>query len=243
MKLFILLPILTAFLSIGLKAEVKSWVTLNGQQTLVHWNDGDSFRIINGPLKGTKTRLSGFNTLESYGAVHKFGGWDARELYIIAKKATNHNRGTHGYKPVKWECKSDMNKDGYGRILVFCDGMAESLLRLGLAHAMTIDKTPARENLLKAQRIGQKNKAGMWSKGIPDFVATSLHSIEEGKNPAYNRLVSSKDGHSEKVMHSNVYKNCEWVCLKASDKDNMESCVLYVNWKSRYGSKMASCLK
>ena len=73
------------FLSLTAVAEPASQVFLNGVPTPVFFNDGDSFRILEGPLKGTKARLAGFNTLESYGPVHQWGGWHAKELYAIAK--------------------------------------------------------------------------------------------------------------------------------------------------------------
>ena len=45
-------------------------------------------------------------------------------------------------------------------------------------------------------------------------MTTSLHSVDERSNRAYayNRLVSSVDGHSEKWMHQNKYTECQTVC-------------------------------
>jgi hypothetical protein len=119
---------------------------LNGVATPVVFNDGDSFRVLGGPLTGAKARLSGFNTLESHGAVHQWGDWTAKEMYILAKLAT------HNARDNVWECTSDGKTDGYGRMLVFCPGLAKEQIRLGLAHAMSIDDTPADAELLAAQR-------------------------------------------------------------------------------------------
>ena len=43
---------------------------------------------------------------------------------------------------------------------------------------------------------------------------TSLHTAAEGGDPEdiYNRMVSTRDGHSEKPVHQNTYKECEQVC-------------------------------
>jgi endonuclease YncB( thermonuclease family) len=63
--------------------EANGAVVLDGVKVAVHWDDGDTFTVVG---KGTKARLDGFNTLESYGAVHRFGpGEDA--LYDLVKKA------------------------------------------------------------------------------------------------------------------------------------------------------------
>ena len=64
----------------------------------------------------------------------------------------------------------------------------------------------------------------MWAHGVPEYVLTSLHSIDERSNRkyAYNRLVSSRDGHSEKWMHQEKYKECQTVCeqnIKIDDKN------------------------
>ena len=129
-----------------------SEVYLNGKVASVFFNDGDSFRVLSGPLKGTRARLSGFNTLESYGPVHRWGKWTGQELYAFSKKATMNAREG------QWHCVSDMNKDIYGRILWRCDDLALSQISQGYAHAMTVDSAPAAELLLKAQREAQKNE-------------------------------------------------------------------------------------
>ncbi len=96
-------------------AEPAAMVFINGTPTPVFFNDGDSFRVTEGSLSGAKTRLAGFNTLESHGPVHQWGNWHFKELYANAKMATlNARRGV-------WHCQSkDMKRDGYGRILLHC---------------------------------------------------------------------------------------------------------------------------
>ena len=214
-------------------AEPATTVYLNGAPAPVYFNDGDSFRVIAGPLAGSRARLAGFNTLESYGSVHSWGNWTARELYINAKMATlNARRGV-------WRCTSDMSKDGYGRILWHCPGLAVDQIRKGLAHAMTVTKDAADPRFLEAQREAIKNRAGMWAHGVPDFVLTSTHSMTEDsrRKTTYNRLVSTKDGHSEKWIHSDSYKECQKVCHETG------GCMIYVDFKRRYGSGKAACLK
>ena len=201
-----------------LSAEPASQVFLNGVPTPVFFNDGDSFRILEGPLKGTKARLAGFNTLESYGPVHQWGEWHAKELYAIAKMATlNARRGV-------WNCSSEMDKDTYGRVLFNCLDLAEDQIRKGLAHVMTITIDGGHPRLVAAQKDAIEKRAGMWAHGVPEYVLTSLHSIDERSNRkyAYNRLVSSKDGHSEKWMHQEKYQECQTVCeqnIKIDDKN------------------------
>jgi len=194
-------------------AETATRVFLNGMPTPVYFNDGDSFRVLAGKLKGSKARLAGFNTLESYGPVHQWGTWSRHELSRYATLGTlNARKGV-------WRCTSDMQKDGYGRILWDCPDLAEDQVRKGLAHAMTVTKDPAAAYLLEAQADAIANKRGMWAHGIPDFVLTSLHSTTENFANPYNRQVSSKDGHSWKFRHSNAIAECQSMCTPVRDPD------------------------
>ncbi|MCP4443884.1 MAG: thermonuclease family protein [Myxococcales bacterium] len=196
-------------------AEPAAKVMINGKMAGVFFNDGDSFRVLKGPKKGAKARLAGFNTLESHGAVHQWGDWTFGELYTIAKMATlNGRKGT-------WSCTTDGDTDTYGRMLLHCEGLAADQIRKGLAHAMTIDDNPSKPRYLEAQRDAIENKRGMWAHGVPEFVLTSLHSIEEDVegHGTYNRLVSSADGHSIKWRHTNRYDECETVCLPVYAND------------------------
>jgi endonuclease YncB( thermonuclease family) len=198
-----------ALLSAGVAAAENRPATkvyLNGIPTPVYFSDGDSFLVLGGIHKGSRARLAMFNTLEVHGPVHSWGTWTGKELYINSKKATlNARRGV-------WHCTGDLEKDTYGRLLWYCLDLAVDQVRKGLAHAMSITKQPARPELIEAQRQAIAEKRGMWSQGVPNFVLTSLHSVSEGRNPAYNRLVSTRDGHSEKMKHSDVYEECQKVC-------------------------------
>ena len=192
----------------GEAADARTRVLLNGVATPVVFNDGDSFRVLGGPLTGAKSRLSGFNTLESHGPVHQWGSWTAKELYVLAKMAT-HNARDH-----VWECNSDGKTDGYGRMLVFCPELAKEQIRLGYAHAMSVDDRPADPELLAIQREAIAARRGMWAHGVPAYVLTSLHSSEEDVegDGVYNRLVSTADGHSIKWKHDIKYDECQNIC-------------------------------
>jgi endonuclease YncB( thermonuclease family) len=195
--------------------EPATRVILNGRPTPVFFNDGDSFRVLKGKFKGGKARLFGYNTLESYGPVHQWGSWTASEMYHIAKMAALHARaGT-------WKCETDGKTDTYGRMLINCFGLAEELIRMGYAHAMSVTDDPANAKLLEAQHEAMKARRGIWAHGIPEFVLTSLHSAEEDVNDhgTYNRLVSSDDGHSIKWKHDDEYNECQNVCIPEYPSD------------------------
>jgi endonuclease YncB( thermonuclease family) len=207
------LPVLgfaaTAVAPAGAKAaEPRSKVILNGKLTQVTFNDGDSFRVLGGAMNGAKARLAGYNTLESYGPVHQWGTWTEKELYVMAKMATMHAR--RGI----WECETEGDTDTYGRILVHCPGLAEDLVRRGLAHVLTVGDEPGDAKLVAAQREAIKARRGLWAHGVPEFILTSIHSAEEDTDGTgtYNRLVSTDDGHSVKWKHQNRYTECAKVC-------------------------------
>ncbi len=189
-------------------ADARTKVMLNGKAVAVHFNDGDSFRLLDGDFEGSKARLFGYNTLESYGAVHQWGDWTAKEMYVLAKMGTlNGRRGT-------WTCETDGKTDTYGRILVWCPDLAEDQIRKGYAHVMSIDDAPGKPELIEAQKAAIAGRQGIWAHGVPDFVLTSLHSDEEDveNHGTYNRLVSSLDGHSVKWKHDKTYAECDKVC-------------------------------
>lgn len=191
-------------------AEATTRVFIDGQATPVYFSDGDSFRVLAGPWAGRNTRLAGFNTLESYGPVHQWGEWHPFELFVNAKMATlNARRGV-------WHCTTEGETDTYGRVLVDCPDLSVDQIRKGLAHAMNIDDTPSRPEYLRAQQQAIRERRGMWRHGVPEFVLTSLHSIDEDpeRAEAYNRMISTRDGHSQKWQHTNVYSECQWVCAE-----------------------------
>jgi endonuclease YncB( thermonuclease family) len=196
--------------------EPLTRVFLNGVPTPVFFNDGDSWRVMSGPLEGTRARLAGYNTLESFGPVHRWGTWHPYELYINAKMATlNARRGV-------WHCHSDLNRDGYGRILWICPDLAVDQIRKGLAHAMNVDDEPARAEFLAAQREAIANRRGMWAHGVPEMVMTSAHSADEDstRDWHYNRMVSTRFGHSESIRHRETYPECQMVCAQERAVDN-----------------------
>jgi endonuclease YncB( thermonuclease family) len=197
-------------------ADSRSKVILNGKLVQVTFNDGDSFRVLAGAQAGAKARLAGYNTLESYGPVHQWGSWTEKELYVMAKMATAHAR-----KGV-WECESDGKVDTYGRMLVSCPGLAEDLVRRGFAHVLTINDEPGDPKLVAAQAEAIAARRGLWSHGVPAFILTSIHSVEEDTDGSgtYNRLVSTDDGHSVTWKHENRYAECSRVCHMSYEVDD-----------------------
>lgn len=215
MKYVIAVILFVVSFSVTATAQTPTRVFLNGVPTPVYFNDGDSFRVLAGKFDNSRARMSGFNTLESYGPVHLWGTWTADELSRFATLGTmNARRGV-------WRCTSDLKRDGYGRILWHCPDLAIDQVRKGLAHAMTVTKHPAAAALVKAQNEAIKHRRGIWAHGVPDFVMTSLHSASEwrGGRMPYNRLVSSADGHSEKWKHRVTFVECQSVCQPAPDPD------------------------
>ena len=196
-------------------ARAMSRVFVNGQPVPVYFNDGDSFRMYGGDFTGRAARLGGYNTLESYGPAHSWGNWHPYEMYILAKVATLHAaRGV-------WHCTGDGSVDGYGRVLLDCPDLAISQIRHGYAHTMQVDDTPARPEYIRAQQEAMRERRGMWAHGVPPFVLTSLHSLHERpeRATAYNRRVSTRDGHSEPWIHTDLYEECETVCATETVAD------------------------
>jgi hypothetical protein len=201
----------------------------------VRWTDGDSFKIRSGAYKGKNTRLQGYNTLEAYGPVHRWGEWTARELFAIAEQSAP------AAASQEWACTTDGKQDGYGRLLIDCPKLAEFMIREGYATAYAVEGTAPKE-LLAAQREAIEKKAGMWRKGAVKGVVSSLHSLgEEGGEPdkAYNRVVDTRDGSALKREHHQKYETCQEVC---EETDGDKACMLYVPFERRYKNKPA-CLR
>ncbi len=197
-----------ALVPVGAEGTVFTRVFVNGHPVPVTFNDGDSFRVHAGEYRGAQCRLAGFNTLESFGPAHQWGDWHPYELYINAKMATyNGRRGT-------WHCNTDGSRDGYGRVLMDCPDLATDQIRRGYAHAYNIDDTPARNYYLRAQQDAIRHRRGMWAHGVPDYLMTSVHSADEDRSREvhYNRLVSTRDAHTESMQHHDTYEECSWVC-------------------------------
>lgn len=207
------------------------YVELDGERLRVNWNDGDSFRVTEGSKKGVKARLMGYNALESYGPVHFWGAFHAYELYDVTKAATKVAKAT------VWVCTTDGDVDGYGRILVDCPKLRESLVAAGLAHIFAFDR-PADPALVAMQLQAQNERKGMWAKGIPTHIVTSIHSTLEdrGKAKSYNRVCDTRTGASTAIDHAAAFEPCDGWCHGGS-------CMVYVPFEVRYGDKRPECAK
>lgn len=208
-----------------------SAVMLNGVRVEVRWSDGDSFKIKSGRFRGVGTRLSGYNTLESFGPVHQWGSFTGEDLYTIAKDAK------YEAKTQVWNCTTDpSNRDHYGRLLVHCPDLIRHMVGVGAAHLFAIDEEPD-PKALAAQLAAIKAKKGIWAKGVPTALLTSLHSLDEKDwKEAYNRVADPLTGKARKVLHKETYTECQQVCMAGS-------CMLFIPFKRRYGRDRAPCLK
>lgn len=219
------------------KKSTAMYVILDGTKTRVVWNDGDSFRIIRGPKKDVRARLADYNTLESYGPVHFWGGFHGYELYDLAKE------GTKIAKKGVWDCRSTGHGGGYGREVIHCPDLSVELIRLGLAHLFGVESAP-NPALLKLQIQAQNQRLGIWSKGIPRDIVTSLHSIDEKRKDgtvrktAYNRVCDTRTGMSRVITHKKQFKLCDAWCHGGS-------CMIYAPFevRYRYGEGRPACLK
>ena len=205
-------------------------IILDGVSISVVWDDGDTFHGKNADGKKIKARLAGYNTLESYGPVHQWGDWTEKELYAFAKES-----GVFASKTV-WECAATKKGGGYGRVLVDCPELRRAMLENGYAHPFSIGG-PAPEADIKALRVGVDSKAGIWAKGAPKSLITSLHSKDEkpDKNE-YNRVCDLTTGECSERIHADVYETCQKVCID-------DSCMTYVPYRARYGDNRAECIQ
>ncbi|HEV8322838.1 MAG TPA: nuclease [Myxococcota bacterium] len=215
-------------------------VVVGGERLEVRWNDGDTFRIVVGSLKGRSARMADYNTLESYGPVHRWGAWTREELFDIAKSAAAVAAAS------AWECTDTGSGGGYGRLLVSCPGAAREMIGRGLAHVFVIGR-PADPALLALQADAQKRKVGIWAKGVPPLLITSVHSAdephkgggdEEGDH-TYNRVVDTRTGAASEMPHAERYDTCKEVCVGPA---GAESCMVYVPFEHRYRDK-PDCLR
>jgi micrococcal nuclease len=218
------------------KTSHKSSIVLNGVKTAVNWSDGDSFRILEGQYSGDGTRLVGYNTLEAYGPVHRWGSWTAKELYEL-------ERGDVAVAASQeWTCTADGKRDGFKRLLIDCPDVAMELVKQGRAMTYAVEGTRARPELLEAQRQAQARKLGIWAKGVPNGIITSVHSRGEdgpkGEN-SYNRVVDTRTGEALKRPHNDTYSVCQEVCVEL---DGTSSCMVYVPFERRFKNR-ADCLK
>jgi micrococcal nuclease len=206
-------------------ARPPSAVVLDGSPVAVRWIDGDTFRFLDGPRQGQGARLEGYNTLETYGPVHRWGGWTRRELLALARAATPLVASR------TWSCHSAGAQDRYRRLLVACPDAAAELVRAGLAMVFAIG-VPPQAGLLDLQRDAQRRGAGMWAKGVPGHILTSVHSADEaaGTRP-HDRLVDTATGVAGRRQHDRSYGTCDEVCAGAGAD---RSCMLYVPFARRF---------
>lgn len=211
------------------KKDNSPRVILDGVELKANWDDGDTFSAKH-PETGEKikARLNGYNTLESYGPVHVWGDWTASELYGIAKAAGELA------KTKTWTCTDTKKGGGYGRLLVDCPDLRKEMLESGMAHVFAIEN-PAPSEDLAAMRIGMDSNKGMWEKGVPRYLVTSLHSQDEKPDKeVYNRVCDLDVGQCAPQTHNQTYGICEKVCVE-------DSCMIYVPFPRRYRNK-AECL-
>ena len=205
-------------------------VLLDGELHTVRWDDGDTFSY-KGAAEKVRARLADYNTLESYGPVHRWRGAGYDELYANAKQATARVRAGG------WSCQRTGKGGGYGRIGVRCPDAALALVSEGLAHVFSVEE-PADSKLLEAQKAAIAGKRGMWAKGAPEGIVTSLHSKDEpGRakpGQLYDRVASASTGAARPTPHDQTYAACQEVCRQGS-------CMRYIPFKQRYGKDRLRC--
>jgi micrococcal nuclease len=210
-------------------------LTLDGARVGVRWTDGDTFKVVDGPFRGVRGRVIGFNTLETWGPVHRWGRWAPEELLAIARGAGP--RAAAG----TWSCRRLSGQDRYGRLKVACPELARALVTAGEAHVFAMDEA-ADPALVAAQRDAQRRGAGMWAKGVPALVVTSAHSADEddlGRRGAYDRVADTRTGTTRALPHARRYGACEEVC---AGEGTGRSCFVYVPPERRYRDRPA-CLR
>lgn len=208
--------------------EIQAYIILDGTKLMVNWDDGDTFNGRKEDGSKIKARLMGYNTLESYSPVHQWGDWTAEELYKLAKEAGVFASAT------EWECTDTQKGGGYGRMLVDCPDLRKAMLQAGLAHPFSVGSSAPEGDLADLQ-VGIDNKAGIWAKGVPTKLITSLHSQDEKpEESVYNRVCDMATGDCGEQVHSNTYTVCEKVCVE-------DSCMYYIPYQQRYGSNKTVC--
>ena len=172
LSLYLLLCLLALDVGSAWAAEagVDAEISLQGRTTQVRWNDGDTFTFRSGRFSGKTARLVGYNTLESYGPVHRWGEWTPEELYGLAVAARDSAAAT------RWACTKQSKKDTYGRLLVDCPEARRALLKSGLAHVFAYQSTPSEADM-KAQRSARSAQIGIWTKGRPEHIVTNVSAF------------------------------------------------------------------
>lgn len=209
--------------------DARSIITLNGVRTGVRWTDGDSFRVLEGRFAGKGTRLQGYNTLEAFGPVHRWGAWRPEELYALALDSARVAAAG------AWSCTTDGREDGYRRLLVRCPRLTVAMVAQGHGMAYAVDGEDAEPEVLAAQAEAIAARRGMWARGVVRGVVSSVHAVGEpgAADPtrAYNRVVDTRTGRALPRPHQRAYRTCEEVC---EDTEGERSCMVYVPFERRY---------
>jgi micrococcal nuclease len=202
---------------------------LDGRQTAVRWTDGDTFGALDGPFADRRFRLEGVNALESYGPVHRWGGWRPGELLELARRAARLVRS----RP--WSCRTLPGGGGYGRELASCPDAAQALVDAGLAMVFAVGGPPDAA-LVAAQRAAQARGAGMWARGVPPWIPSSIHAAGEPdlEDGPYDRLVDTRTGRTEVRHHQGAYATCQEVCYGSGPET---ACMVYVPFERRYRNR------
>jgi hypothetical protein len=118
---------------------------------------------------------------------------------------------------------------------------AEAVGAALLAMAYAVGR-PADPRTLAAQEEARRAGAGMWAKGAPRRVLTSLHSLDEaepGAAEVHDRVVDVATGRAREVRHASRYGTCEERC-RGEGPDR--TCMTYVPFARRYRDPPA-CLR
>ncbi|MEE2828954.1 MAG: thermonuclease family protein [Myxococcota bacterium] len=205
-------------------------ISLNGKTHSVRWLDGDTLSIESGRRRGMKARLVGYNTLESYGPVHRWGDWSPTELYTIAKAAKQ------SAAKERWNCSTRGKKDSYDRLLVDCPDLRRELLRTGIAHLFAYNADPDPGDL-ELQRKARQAQVGIWEKGRPEHIVSNVHADDTGR--VFLRIVSTRSGKTEVQHQREDFEPCDEICHGPSVSG---SCMLFVPHELRRDEAPA-CIK
>jgi len=200
-------------------------ILLNGKLQEVIWNDGDTLTFLSGLRKGKSARLVGYNTLESYGPVHRWGEWTRLELHDFA------TAGKQAAAAKTWECSTRGKKDSYKRLLVDCPQARRELIAQGLAHVFAYAGEPDSGDI-DAQRHARMEQTGMWEKGRPEHIVTNVSADEGGR--VFLRVVNARTGKTEVRHQREDYETCDEIC---HGPEVSGSCMLFVPHSQRYSNR------
>ena len=121
--------------------------------------------------------------------------------------------------------------------MVDCPELRRVLVSEGLAHLYRMDGQGDPQEL-SLQQSAIDRRLGMWAKGAPEQLLTSVHSKSEGHEMTYDRACSLATAECAKIEHEQSYATCQDVC-------HYGSCMLYVPFEERYAykGKLADCLR